>query len=427
MRNKRIALLTGISVILVIVLSFMVACSSSTSTSTTSAPTTSAQTSAPASTTTSSSSDSKVIEIGSVWGLTGNDADIHGVMAKGEALCASYINANGGIVVNGQKYTVKIIGMDTKSTAEGSVTAAQQLVFQKNVKFVVGQATPVEEEAVRSVTDPNKVLYIGAEMGAVDPKFPYTFSGMYPYKWPKAALYDALVKNYPKVKTVAVLNQDEAGSAASGDESVVQINSHGLTPGERSVYPYNTTDYLPIVTKVVGTNPDAIDFCICMPSTAANIVKDARQLGFTGPMLGAAPWDPNMELEQIGAAYATDFIWPTVDVTAPDAQSQIPSELTEIMKYWNDTYHVPFVLDSLQGWNPVIVLKQAIEKAQSLDPTLVAETLKNMKTVVTGYGPAVIGGQQTYGINAVVVAKCPITRLQNGKAEFLGWYTLNIP
>jgi branched-chain amino acid transport system substrate-binding protein len=342
-------------------------------------------------------------------------------------LCKDWINAKGGITVNGQKYLINIIGKDTKSSAEGAVTAAQELVFQNKVKFVIGQPTPAEVEAVRSITDPNKVVYMAACNDSPDPKFPYTFTAIYPYKWPKTPLYDYLVKTYPNAKTVAVFNQDEGGNMASGAEAIAQIQKHGLTLGEHMVYPFNTEDYLPVVTKLVATKPDAIDQCLNMPSHAALVVKDARQLGYTGPIMGGSPWDPGLELSQIGANYATDFFWPSFDPTAPENKSQIPSQMTEVMKLWDNAYHVPFVLDCLQGWDSLWCLTQAIEKAQSLDPDAVVKAFENMKTIETGYGTATIGGLKTYGINGVVCESIPITRLQNGKTEFEGWFKLQIP
>jgi len=413
-RNKLTLPLISICLVLMAALSLMTACSSST-------------TSAPANTGAATTAAAKTLNIGSVWDLTGTGANIEGVMAKGEALCKDYINNNGGITINGQKYLINIISLDSQSTDAAAVNAAQQLVSQSKVSFVIGQTTPDEVEAIRSITDQNKVLYIAGTDDTPDAKFPYTFTALYPYKWPKTPEYDYLVKTYPNVKTVAVFNQDEAGNMASGVEAIAQIQKHGLTLGDHLIYPFNTTDYLPLVTKLVGTKPDAIDMCLNMPSSAAEIVKDARQLGFTGPILGGSPWDPTSELNQIGAAYATDFIWDTIDPTEADAQSQIPSQMQTVMKDWNDTYHVPFVLDALQGWNPLWVLKQAIEKAQSLDPTVVAQALENMTTIETGYGQATMGGKQTYGINAVVAGSVPLTRLENGKAEFLGWFKLNIP
>jgi ABC-type branched-subunit amino acid transport system substrate-binding protein len=164
-----------------------------------------------------------------------------------------------------------------------------------------------------------------------------------------------------------------------------------------------------------------------MPSNAALFVKDARQMGYTGPIFGGSPWDPSLELSIVTPQYATDFFWPTFDPTAPENQSQVPSQMTQVMKLWDDTYHVPFVLDALQGWDALWCLTQAIEKAQSLDPATVAKAFENMGTIQTGYGTAPIGGLKSYGINNVVGEPIPITRLENGKTEFAGWNQLTIP
>ena len=177
----------------------------------------------------STSAAPKTLDIGDIWGLTGPDADSHAIMQKGAAMAAKYINDNGGINVAGQKYLINLVTKDTKSTADGAVTGAQELVFQAKVKFVEGLPTPFEVSAVRSITDPNKVFYLGMVEEDPSPDFPYTFSATYPYKWPKQAIYAALMKYYPNVKTVTVLNQDEAGNMSAGAEAIVQIQKLGLT------------------------------------------------------------------------------------------------------------------------------------------------------------------------------------------------------
>jgi hypothetical protein len=70
---------------------------------------------------------------------------------------------------------------------------------------------------------------------------------------------------------------------------------------------------------------------------------------------------------------------------------------------------------------------QAIEKAQSLDPTVVATTFQNLKSIDTAEGPATIGGLKTWGINATVITQCPLSRFKDGKTEFIGFFPLNVP
>jgi branched-chain amino acid transport system substrate-binding protein len=382
-------------------------------------------TTAPTTTAPTTPSGPQTLTIGAVWGLTGPGADISRIMRMGEDLCKDWINSNGGITVNGQQYLIELIVEDTKGSAEGGVTAAQKLVFQNKVKFVVGHTVATEVMAVRSVTDPNKVLYC-ADIGPVSGDFPYTFTAKFGNTIPKSIEYDYLQEAYPDVKVVAMMNQDEAMNIESAEAGMAEVEKRGLELGIHLVYPFDTADYLPLITKVVATKPDAIDLNLAYPADISSMVKYARQQGFTGPMFANAAFDPNMMIGMIGAEYATDFFIPTLDTKDP---AQRPSTyMTTMIDLWGETYKdVPFFSDSMGGWNSLQVLSMVLEKAQSLDPTQVADTFTKMGDFVTIYGPSKMGGQKTYGFNGMVVADCPMTRIQNGKPEFIGWIPVDIP
>jgi branched-chain amino acid transport system substrate-binding protein len=190
-------------------------------------------------------------------------------------------------------------------------------------------------------------------------------------------------------------------------------------------YPFSTTDYLNVITKLMASNPDVIDFNSENPPHSAMIIKEARQLGFKGPILFNSPVDLNVVQGIVGNdEYCTDAIFPTWVTNDPPANVPL---LSEIIKLWNDTYHVPFQLDSLRGWDPVYTLVQAIEKAQSLDPTVVKASFEKMGTIDTAEGPAVVSGEKTFGFNCCVVSDCPLSRFKDGKAEFIGFFPLSVP
>ena len=127
----------------------------------------------------------KTLTIGSVWQLSGVGSETGIVQQRGEELCKDWINAKGGITVNGEKYLINIITEDIKSTAEGCVTGAQKLVFQDKVKFILGLTTPFQIDAVASVTEPNKVLDMAAHYDTPSPAAPYTLGSYPPYAVPK--------------------------------------------------------------------------------------------------------------------------------------------------------------------------------------------------------------------------------------------------
>ena len=73
------------------------------------------------------------------------------------------------------------------------------------------------------------------------------------------------------------------------------------------------------------------------------------------------------------------------------------------------------------GFQAIYVLVQAIEKAQSLDPTVIKGSWEKMKAIDTVYGPGRMGGLKTYGINHTVCHPCPIQALQDGQVKWVKW------
>ena len=67
------------------------------------------------------------------------------------------------------------------------------------------------------------------------------------------------------------------------------------------------------------------------------------------------------------------------------------------------------------------------EAAQSFEPADVLKAFQNMKAIKCSEGTAKVGGLKTYGVNNMVVQPCPLTRIQSGNIEFIGFKPLNIP
>ena len=76
---------------------------------------------------------------------------------------------------------------------------------------------------------------------------------------------------------------------------------------------------------------------------------------------------------------------------------------------------------SYQSAISLFVLKEAIEAAQSLDPTVVRDTLESMETIDTIYGPGVLCGEKTFGIKHIISHPLPVQILKDGKPSPGGW------
>jgi branched-chain amino acid transport system substrate-binding protein len=363
------------------------------------------------------------LKIGAIWGLSGPGSQIQIVMRDAAVLATEWINSKGGITVGGEKYKIELLIEDNKNTAEGSTNAATRLVHRDKVKFITGMIAPFQFEAVQAVTEPNQVILSTGKCGYLKPQNRYTFSSTQAFIAPYPGLYDSLLKMYPSVKTVGFTAPDEPGALATLKVAREVARGRGLTLIETSLVPYAAKDFYHVWTKLLKDNPDAVDIGIMMPDSIAMNSRHGRELGFKGPIITPCTGDATLILRLIGKDMATDFIWAGFDMYAPDS----PAMVKEIMKLWEDKYKKPFNLDALDGWSSVWALTQAIEKAQSLDTTEVVKVWENMKSIQTPWGTGTMGGARTYGINHMVLASAPISRLQNGKVDSTHWYKPDIP
>jgi len=67
---------------------------------------------------------------------------------------------------------------------------------------------------------------------------------------------------------------------------------------------------------------------------------------------------------------------------------------------------------------------QALKKANSVDPKKVVAAFESMTapgSFQTAFGPGHMGGKKRLGVNRVVVRPMPISRVMNGKVEFVGF------
>lgn len=83
--------------------------------------------------------------------------------------------------------------------------------------------------------------------------------------------------------------------------------------------------------------------------------------------------------------------------------------------------------DYMRPWDALWWMVQAIQKAQSLDTSVVAKTWEKMDRIESSTGIGRMGGQQSYGINHIGVLPFAVTRLMKGEMEHVGWFVPDIP
>ncbi len=365
----------------------------------------------------------EVIKVGVLLGLTGPGSQMQRANKEFTEMCQDWINKKGGIAIKGKNYQFQCITEDTKNSTAGSVTAATKLVSQDQVKFIIGGAIPVMIDAVAALTEQSKVLYMAGMSDVVHGDRPLSFIGNYSYASPLAGLYDATLRLYPGVKTIGFMVEDEPGARAVATLSQNIAKGRGLKLLPPQLHPWESTEYYPEWTKVLSQKPDAVDNGLKMPNNTAACVKQGREQGFKGPMFASISGDPRLLLNMIGKDLANDFLWASLDVYGPGATPKI----AELVKLWSASHKEPCDLDGLSAWDLMWVLSQAIDKAQSLDPVEVAKALEKAESFDTSRGTAKMGGAKAFGLNHMLFRPCPVSRLKDGKIEFVKWYDTWMP
>jgi branched-chain amino acid transport system substrate-binding protein len=255
----------------------------------------------------------------------------------------------------------------------------------------------------------------------INPKTPYTFRVPVVPRDFAPSLLTYQVKTYPNAKKITMFFIEVPAAEFLFEKTKKTAEALGLNVLGLEMYPVDTRDFYPVLPKVIGSKPDAI-YCTALPHLMGGILKSARELGFEGPIFNLSPTSPETVRNIAGKALATHCIVPAPDVTSPDMTPMI----REIRKMLLDKYK-DCNFDYVRQWDSFWWMVQAIEKAQSLDPSEVAKTWEKMDRIQASTGIGKMGGQQSYGINHIGVLPFAVTRMVKGELEHVGWFTPEIP
>lgn len=355
--------------------------------------------------------EAKTLKLGLITAITGPMSGPLKSFYDAAGPTEQLINNMGGITVNGQKYIVDIIAADDQSTPQGAVTAAIKLLGE-DIKFVSTPITPNTLTACAPVLEEAKV--IGGCPSQMDPG-PYTPDKRYSFNcWATEYLclssYDYLQKNYPNAKRIAYILPDDPGPNFDVKLLEAEFPKRGLQLVASEKFPGSTTDFMPIVTKVMGSNPDAIMFVGIVP-WVAGITNSSRDLGFTGPLFGAAPCgDWYQVMSMVDPKYAYDIFYP-----APDVKSdKMPSVAKDLRKLVEQS-GMEFNFDSIMPFGALWPVLQGIEKAQSFDTDKVVDTLEKMEVSSPWSESKGSWLGEEFGYHhQLVLDKAPMTRLTKG-------------
>ena len=369
----------------------------------------------------------KELIIGGIFGLSGGGSEAMVRKYDGVKAAAAWINDKGGINIKGEKYRIKLIAEDSKGSVDGMVAAANKLIFDDKIKFMIGGVgIPPFRAAISKLLEDNKVLTmnlnglgVNSELG---PKMTYTFASVvgrasYEVGW------EDFVKFYPKVKTVAIVVPEDPTTVEDAQNLSEAAKLQGLKIIAEEDYPFGTADFYPLWTKILAAKPDVVAASAGFAEWMGNIVKQGRELGFKGPFAFFTTVADCHVIAKMAGSSATDIWAIGYDWGSP----KMPDGVKKVAQIIKQKVGQDLTSETAMGFEALWLLTQAIEHAQSLDPTVVKNAFEKMTKFETLTGPGKLGGAKTFGINHDVINPFPIIRIMDGKVEHIRFIEPRLP
>ena len=352
----------------------------------------------------------KDIKIGMVYELTGNTASYGTSAANGAKLAFKEINAGGGVL--GKQ--IKIISADNKGEPSESANAMSKVISQDKVVAVTGFTVSSCGIAASAVAEANKIPFVAA--ATVNPKvtFDERTGKVKEYTF-RACFIDSFQGT---VGANFALNGLKAGKTAIMTDSSSDY-SKGLTEIFRSTYVkaggkivaeesylQKDQDYKPILTKIKAQNPDLL-YIPGYYEDVGKIIKQARELGMTIPVLGADAWDSPVLVEMGGAqplnnTYFTNFY--SIEDKNPVSNSFVDA-------YKKEYGQTPDSMAAM-GYDAAKLLVDAIRRADSTDAKKIKEALAATKNFSS------VSGEMSLNERHDAVRGVVIIELKDGKQVY---------
>lgn len=286
------------------------------------------------------------------------------------------------VTVGGTEYTIELVEADNKSDKTEAVTAAQTLV-SADVVGVLGSYGSGVSIAAGEIFKEAQIPAIGCS--CTNPQV--TEGNDYYFRVCFLDPFQGTVMaNFAKeegAKTAAVITQlGDDYSSGLGSFFKNAFNSFGEVVAEEQ-FQTNQTDFKASLTNIKNANPDVI-FAPSSIATAPLIIKQARELGITCPIMAGDTWENATIIENVGKYTQDIFLSTFFDEDGVDeAGAAFITGFKEYLTSNGQSDIIPAV--SALGYDAYNTLIDAIEAADSVDPAAICTALATIETTgVTG-------------------------------------------
>jgi branched-chain amino acid transport system substrate-binding protein len=351
------------------------------------------------------------IKVGGGFALTGDESALDLPAANGAKLAVQEINSAGG--VNGRP--IELVVHDTQYKMDVTAQVAKQFVEQDKVVAVVG------------FTDTDSVLASGPTIqgaglpfitaGATSPKIPaqvgdLMFLACFGDNVQAAAGAEYGFKTYGK-NAYLLLDKGVEYTTLLAGYFKARFTELGGTIALEDQYDDKATDFSAQIAKVKAL-PQQPDFyyIAAMPYNVGPVVKQFRDAGITGPIIGGDGYD-TPDLVSVAGPAAENVFFTTHALMDKDGGTD---GIKKFIGAYNSAYgHDPENAFAALGYDAMYLLADALKRAGSTDAQAIKQAIEQTK------GFAGITGAITFSADAHVPQKgVTIIGVKGGKFTLTG-------
>ena len=316
------------------------------------------------------------------------------------------------VKVGDREYKIELVLADNKSDKVEAANAAQRLVDQDKVVAVLGSWGSSLSMAAGPIVKEKKVpaIALSATNPLVTKGNDYYFRVCFidPFQGTVMANYAAKELKAKKAVIIREVSNDySVGLAKFFADSFKKLTADDAAILGELNYNTNDQDFTAQLTTLKSMNADVI-FAPGNYTESALIIKQARELGITVPFLGGDTWE-TPEFVDVGKKAVDGAVFSTFFAT------EVP--ITETSKVFLEAYRKQYKKEpaavTALGFDGYLVVRAAIEKAQSLEGAKIREVLASTKSFPGAAGVI------TFDQNRDATKSAVIKSVKEGKFAYL--------
>ena len=242
--------------------------------------------------------DEDVFRIGVMESLTGSGETYGTVANQAKQMAADEINAAGG--VNGRM--LELVVEDSRCNASDAITAYNKLTDVEGIKIILGTSCSGAMLGVAPHAEADGVILFSGLASNPD----IANAGDYIFRTQisdvQVGIATGNVLWADGVRTLATITESTDYAEGVRRTSVAQFETRGGAVVAAEQFAPDVTDFKSQLTKLFAEDPDALHVAPQSEFAAGTIVKQARELGFEGPIYAETISVGTTALEIAGAA-----------------------------------------------------------------------------------------------------------------------------